>query len=754
LQVDDEFELYKNFLITRDHRHVLLFISPAIPASETNKNIIFVDRLQNIQNQLNAEFSGVEGDFFGGVLYSLANAKQIKKDIRLTLGIAGSILLLILIVYYRKIYVPVIIFLPGIIGGLTAITILFILKGTISAISLGIGAVLLGISIDYSLHILTHYKNNNNLQRLYKEVTGPVLMSSSTTAIAFLCLLFLKSEALNDLGLFAAISVIVASLFALILIPILYKSPKKEISGNTMLDKTASFDFHKNIPLVIFLFIMFIAGLFFFTGVGFNNDLSTLNYEPEEIKHKENRVQEIAGRAGKSIFLVSYGNTVDEALEYNNDLYATLNTLEEEDEIDSFSSIGGVVLSTNTQLARIEQWKEFWTLEKKEEVQQNLISESTTYGFKPESFQSFYDLLSEDFEPVYLDDYRNIGNLYLDDFITSAENFATVTTSINATPENLKRITAELNNKENIVVVDRVQLNESFLGNLKEEFNTLIIISLVAVFIVLLLFYRSLELTILTLIPIGITWIITLGLLSVLNIEFNILNIIISTFIFGLGLDYSIFITNAFLSEYATGIKVIKTYRTSILLSVMTTLLGIGALFFAEHPALRSISVVSIIGIIAALLVTFVIQGYIFEVLFIRQKKEGKPSFSFKGFLNTSGYITGGDKLYYKRKVYDNYRYKKDLPEIKKEFQFEKERYLKTSEFLNEQDHILQFPAGKGLLPVYLHYKSNPALITGIEPDAENLEVALNTFSVASPSLEFIKIFPENTSVYNTIILS
>src|SRR5690606_32244716 len=278
----------------------------------------------------------------------------------------------------------------------------------------------------------------------------------------------------------------------------------------------------------------------------------------------------------------------------------------------------------------------------------------------------------------------NIGNLYLDDFITSGENFATVTTSVNATPENLRRITEELDKQENVVVVDRVQINESFLGNLKEEFNTLITISLVAVFIVLLLFYRSLELTILTLIPIGVTWIITLGALSVLNIEFNILNIIISTFIFGLGLDYSIFITNAFLSEYATGIRVIKTYRTSILLSVMTTLLGIGALFFAEHPALRSISLVSIIGIIAALLVTFIIQGYIFEILFISRKKEGKPAFSLKGALNTSEYIKNRDKLYHKRKVYDNYRYKKDLPEIKKVFEAEKERFLKVSEFIEE----------------------------------------------------------------------
>lgn len=753
LQVEDDFELYNNFLISKDHRNVILFLSLALPASETDKNSFFIERLDRIQQNLNREFPGVRGDYFGGVLYSIANARQIKDDIRITLGIAGAILLLILIFYYRKIYVPLLIFIPSIIGGLTAIAVLYLLKGTVSAISLGIGAVLLGISIDYSLHILTHFKNNRDIRKLYKDVTAPVLMSSTTTAIAFLCLLFLKSEALNDLGLFAAISVLVASVFALILIPAFYTTSKKESPDTTIIDKVAAKDFHRNMPLVFLLFLLFLSGLFFFTRVEFNNDLSVLNYEPGEIQKKEENVQRIAGRAAKSIFLVSYGNSIDEALENNNSLYRELKPLEERGEINSFSSIGGVILSTNTQLARIEQWKEFWGENRRTDVRQILVEESSNFGFKPQSFESFYDLLTKDFEPVFLEDYRNISSLYLDDFITAGENFATVTTSVNLKSENLPAILQDLQENENVVIIDRRELNESFLGNLKNEFNRLIGFSLIAVFFVLLIFFRSLELTLLTLIPIGITWVITLGLLAVFNVQFNILNIIISTFIFGLGLDYSIFITNAFLREYETGIKVLKTYRTSILLSVITTLLGIGALFFAEHPALRSISIVSIIGIVVAVLVAFVIQGYIFQILFLNRKAEGKEPFSFKGFFNTSRYRER-HKLYYRREVYDNYRYKKDLSEVKVEFEKERERFLKVSEFIVEPDKILHYPSEKGILPIFLHYKTAAARITGIEPDPEKRNVALNCFSSKSHKLNFIDDLPEDAGIYNVFILS
>ena len=153
-----------------------------------------------------------------------------------------------------------------------------------------------------------------------------------------------------------------------------------------------------------------------------------------------------------------------------------------------------------------------------------------------------------------------------------------------------------------------------FLGNLKNDFNSLIGYSLIVVLIVLLLFYKSISLTLVTSIPICITWLLTIGLMGLFNLEFNIFNIIISTFIFGLGIDYSIFITNGLLHQHRTGENVLSTHKTSILLSVITTILGIGVLIFAKHPALYSISLVCIIGILSAVFVAFTIQPLLFKL--------------------------------------------------------------------------------------------------------------------------------------------
>ena len=169
--------------------------------------------------------------------------KQIKQDIQLTVSIAVTILLIILIFFYKKVTIPLILFIPTVFGGLLAVTILFLIRTKISAISLGIGSVLLGVTLDYSLHILTHIRSNNNIKALYSEITKPILMSSLTTALAFMCLLFLDSQALQDLGLFAAISVIGSSVFALLFIPQVYRDVVKSNAKNTPIDKLASFNF-------------------------------------------------------------------------------------------------------------------------------------------------------------------------------------------------------------------------------------------------------------------------------------------------------------------------------------------------------------------------------------------------------------------------------------------------------------------------------------------------------------------------------
>ncbi len=749
LQVGDNFSIYKNFLVTKDKQHIILFLDPVYPASETNKNEEFIDLLNEKIQNLNGKYSEVEANYFGGVLYSLANANRIKKDIRLTLGIAISLLLLLLIFFYRRIYIPLLLFLPSALAGLTAIAILSIFKGSVSAISLGIGAILLGVTLDYALHILTHFRNNKNIEHLYRDITKPVLMSSMTTAIAFLCLVFVRSEALIDLGIFAAISVLLSSILALIIIPLFYSPTESETNRSTFLDRISAIDYSKIRLLVFAVTTIFIVSLFFFNKVEFNNDISKLNYQPVEIKKAEKEVEDLAGRSGKSVYMVAYGNTVDEALQQNNKLYRQLRELEGNGEINNFSSIGGVILSTTTQNNRIENWNSFWGPSKTDSLRTDLIDVSSNYGFKPETFNKFYDQLNNNFNTIGLKDYKNAGSLYLDDFISEGDELATVTSTVSLDEDKAREFVSKFQNKPGVFALDRKAMNQNFLGNLREDFNKLILISVLAVFLVLLISYRNLEISLLTLLPIAITWICALGIMAILEIEFNILNIIISTFIFGLGLDYSIFITNACLKEYDTGKHDLKTYQTSILISVITTLLGMGALIFAQHPALKSVAVVSIIGVVMAVLVSFVFQRAIFRKLILNRANKGKTPFYLRQLGDFGGRITGteSEKLYRKRAVLDNYRYKSVYSLVKKRFRMSREKNVRVSKYIEDGENITVINSGYGILPLFLSYKFNASSIHSLETDEGYRNISRSTARANSAEVYFyddIQDLPEN----------
>ena len=625
LNLGSEFTMQNGFIVSKDKNNILLFITPTFPSSETSKNALFSEQLYSLNVKLNVVFKDkVSSEYFGGALVAVANAKQIKKDIQLTVGIAIIILLLILILFYKKLSIPIILFVPTAFGALLAVALLFVIRTKISAISLGIGSVLLGITLDYALHILTHIRSNNNIKALYTEITKPILMSSLTTALAFLCLLFLDSQALQDLGLFAAISVLGASSFALIFIPLVYKNENEKVNKNTILDNLAGYKFHKNKWAIIGLILLFFMSYFTYNKVTFNNDLANLNFEPTHLREAQNRLDALTNINSKSVYIAAFGNKQQDALQANDKVFSALKNLKKKDSIIGFSSISALIKSRKTQQQQLDNWTQFWREDIKNKTKENLIESGAKLGFKPTSFQEFYSHLNSDFKTLKVEDFKDFKTISVDDFIASETDFTTITSLVKLKNEQTENLYSRFENTPNTMVVDRKQMNETFLGNLKTDFNRLVGYSFIVVLLLLLFFYRSFSLTLVTLLPIALTWFLTVGIMGLLDIQFNIFNIIITTFIFGLGVDYSIFITNGLLHELQTGERALSTHKTSILLSVITTILGVGVLIFAKHPALHSISLVSLIGILAAMSISFTIQPILFH--FFIGSKHSKTS--------------------------------------------------------------------------------------------------------------------------------
>lgn len=622
IKFGNDFSVYNGYLLSNDENHILLFISPTYKSSETDKNATLVENLYTLNTTLNTKFNTkVSAEYFGGALVAVANANQIKSDIQLTMSIALSILIVILILFYKKLLLPLILFIPTALGALTAIVFLYFIRTKISAISLGIGSILLGVTLDYALHILTHIRSNSETKALYKEITKPILMSSLTTALAFLCLLFIKSQALQDLGIFAAVSVLSSSVFALIIIPQWYKNKSEHSAKSTLIDKVASYNFHKSKILFGSLVVLIVVCLFSYNKIAFNKDINKLNYQPQHLVEANERLEDLINSTSKSVYISTFGESEEIALKANEHVFQQLEKLKNNNEIIEFSSIGTLIESKSSQDTKIQQWNTFWNSQRINKLQELLESNGSQFGFKLNTFEAFYNHLDYSFQSLSVNDYDALPFVNVEDYISKTEDFVTVSTLVKINNEKVNNLIQNFESTPNTVLIDRKGMNETFLGNLKTDFNRLVLYSFIVVLLVLLLFYRSVPLTLVTVIPIGLTWMVTIGLMGLLGIEFNIFNIIISTFIFGLGVDYCIFITNGMLHNYKYGTNVLPTYKTSILLSVITTLLGVGVLVFAKHPALYSIAAVCLIGILSAIVMSFTFQPILFKMLVGSQNK-------------------------------------------------------------------------------------------------------------------------------------
>ncbi|MGZ4034618.1 MAG: 1-acyl-sn-glycerol-3-phosphate acyltransferase [Bacteroidia bacterium] len=642
LQFEDNFELDNGYIFTKDKKHLLFFIVPKAKSSETAKNVKLITALNDAVNTTIAESKGkIHSEYFGSAAVAVGNAVQIKKDVYLTLSITIIGLFLFISFFFKRFEVFFLIFIPVIFGAGFSLALLYLIKGSISGIAIGAGSIVLGIAMDYTIHFYTHFKHVNSAEETVKDLAFPLTLGSTTTIGALLSLTLVKSEALQDFGMFAAFTLLGAALFTLIIFPhIMRKRTQKESDDHkehklNIVERIAAYKFEKNKYLIALILIVCFISAFTSQYVGFEPDILKMNYESPELSKAEQNLNAISSVSLRSIFLVSSGKTLDEALANNEKNIPALNKLEKEQTLRKYSTISTILLSKAEQQKRINRWKNYWTEDKKAKLKAELIEKSGKYKFKENAFEQFYEALDKNYTPVGIEAFAGLKATLLDNYITEKPDETTVVTVLKTTAENEDKLYHAFTENKNMVVFDKKFLANSYIDIIKNNFNLILGISSLLVLIMLILSYGRFELAIITYIPMLLSWLCILGVMGATGIKFSIINIIISTFIFGLGDDYSIFITDALMNEYKTGQKNLDSYKTGIFISATTTMIGIGVLAFASHPALKSIGLITIIGMFCVLIISNTIQPALFKFFITNRTDKKRVPFTFASLLQS-----------------------------------------------------------------------------------------------------------------------
>ena len=622
-QNDENYTIINGCIFSRDKQHLMMFITPVHSSNATSKNALLASKLEQASAAISSSAGGSTIiEYFGSALVAVGNAERLKKDIRLTLTITIILLTLIITFSVKKKRLFPFIFLPAVFGGLVALAVIYLFQGKVSVISLSIGTVIMAITVDYALHITTHYKHKHSIIDTIKDVSFPIIVCGFATAFEFLTLVFVSSESLHELGILAAVSVLTAAFFTMVVLPHILDATHREADETEeknflemLLDKVTRYSFHKNRLLLFFMVIVTLVSLYYFKRVGFETDMMKMNYMSESLTHAEENLNRINNAKLNSIYVVAYGTNLQQALISNESVLKNSDMLKSAGFIKSYSSPSSLLMSDSLQLQKIRRWNAFWENDKKQAFLNLLDEKAVNTGFRKGSFGEFSEIINKEFLPADSSVFKTLESIFFVDNISVSPGMASLVTVLKVETRNKERVTASYDHLGGVVVIDRKSVLSKIINTLGEDFNFIANVSLLLILAVLIVAFGRIELGVITFIPIFLSWIWTLGFMGIFGIKFNIFNIIISSFITGLGIDYSIYIMQGLVQGYKTDNTNLLSYKTCILISVMISISGTGVLILAKHPALNSIALISIVGLLSVVIISYTFEPIFFYYL-------------------------------------------------------------------------------------------------------------------------------------------
>ena len=611
------FNLIDDHLFCPDSTVALAFLAPSFRSLDSQSATRFSKMLSQALQEFNASHPDVKVHAHGDPMGSVSNAGRIRSDLIVTVGISMVLILLLIGLCFRSFPFIWKLLLPILYGTAFSLACIFWIKGEMSLMALGLGAIVLGVAISYTLHVLIHHFFVGDPEKLLRDESTPVFLGCITTVGAFCSLLFTDSDLLRDFGLFASFALLGSTLFALIFLPHFLPSIKADSNSKTFrrISRLNNLPFDKKPWFLILIAVIVVIGIIFSPKVKFDSDLRNLDFNsPEEIE-AEGLYNAKNNDGFYHLYFATVSTDIDEALEADKSLMFLLDSLKSQDVVHSYTDIIPKLFVTQAdQEQRIAAWNAFWTEERKAYAIAQVDKGALQFGLDPMMFYDFKDLLDADYEPASLIESGVVPDNLLGNFIEcNADSQYMVFTDVSMRFDEKDIATDALVANPKTFVLEPFYYCKSMVEVINDDFNIAVWISSLFVLLILLISFRNIITALLSFIPMVLSWFMVQGYMAIIGLEFNLINIIISTFIFGVGVDYSIFITEGLLTQARTGNRDVLTWhKVAIFFSAIILVIVVTSLLFAVHPAIRSIGLSTLIGMASTIMISYALQPFAF----------------------------------------------------------------------------------------------------------------------------------------------
>ena len=522
--------------------------------------------------------------------FAVATRDRIQKDARIYATVSFLLILLLAWGGFRRPILLLLLGLPmgiGILAGLAAVQAVF---GFVHGITLAFGACLVGIAIDYPLHVLAHAVRDGNTARSAREIWPTLRLSAVTTIAAFVPFMMADFPGLAQVGLFVGAGLVAAALSGRFLFPLLCPTVDRFPLSDAIIDHLRQLTARLRAPLVLLSFAA-VAVIALKWGTMWETDLAALSPVPRDMVTLDRDLRSGLGAPDVRYLVAVRAATADEVLRRQEDLRSLLNRLKDGGRLTGWRMAADLLPS------QAEQRRRQAALPDPEELRGRLAAAVAGTAFRENAFEPFIaDVVRmRDAAPLTADVVAETaaGQLLKPLLVSDDHGFTGVVMLSGMSDAGL---VAAAIAEAAIPGTDFIDLKQETNRLVQSFLNSSILWLVASLLVVLAVLYMGLRRVVAVarvMGPVLISVTVALGLLAALNIPVSVFHILSLILVAGLGMDYGLFFARH-------GDEEAVTFR-AIILCNLTTASVFFVMAFSSIPVLHGIGLTVAVGSFLAL---------------------------------------------------------------------------------------------------------------------------------------------------------
>ena len=538
--------------------------------------------------KISASSKNVQINAVGAFRSARDNERTARADVK-RISIAATVgLILILVMAFRRSPLGLAALLAPLFGVSMAIFIFSLFRQSIHALTLGFGGAIISIAIDHAMGFVTYLQarqpcTGHDAARALWKVGG---IANATTVVAFGMLIFSGFPLLVEIGIFAAIGNATAFAFLHLVYPRVFHKPLTTTTRET----TKRFRLKPIRPVIALgtMIIMAALGLWFHPPI--RVDLAAINTVSDDTLKAESTLGKRWGFDQFSKAILVNADTPSQLLDRTNQVAALMGEMATKDRLRPHYDFRSLFPSPQVAARNQQNWQDFWTPQRSMSTRRSFEAAASKAGFSPAAFDSFWKSLNKPaaYQPPTIDLLRNLG-------VATGASIALPFRG--GSKYSAGQIHQQLTKRTPFaVVLDANYYADSLGSQLGNIFFKMSALVSAFIFLLLLFFFRKLSPVLLAFMPIAFAAGVTSVVLRLLDLPIGLSSVMLAVVVLGNGIDYALYTIRAHQAE-STGGSLTEPFFRSVSLSALTTLIGYGTLFFADHRLMQESALTICLGI-------------------------------------------------------------------------------------------------------------------------------------------------------------